>query len=516
MKKEYYDEQKAAYIQKVLETTNIDKVWYPLVSDIFLRRQFEFKLDDNQFNRDVRNFIKNVDAIEVGDIPGNNAGMYNIPVNKIVLDRKAFKNKFFTQEAIYETVAHEVMHAINYEKTTNPNEPEYFKWDRTFPGAERMGIMEIFNECKADAIAFNNSDKSKYFELNQITTPFTNGYTSITPYIDVMASSIGVSRRDLLIASERGRDNLEILFGNDALNSYEVALEKLYEQSYSGISENSKENAEKFFAGFQGRKQINELANTLINRRIKNLNTENIYEFNDQFERLKLDKKMIDITQDYVESLTNIPEQETDLSKIINIKLTSINQVLNNSEIENSKKLEIIASLKNMEKTREITQYKDEQGIEIYYDRLWNISKDTIKRFADERTTDIEWDNSEILNYIKENKKELSKDDRVGFIKNILDKVFKKFKSIREGREQLQLPEGKQRENDTPVAHIEKEVVVEQPERTNPWDLTNWGIDKERFNIETQKRVEEHIKDLEERKENQDRSSIKQNDGFDR
>ena len=44
MKKKYYNKEKANYIKQMLETTEIQKVYWPIIVDIVLRRQYQFKL----------------------------------------------------------------------------------------------------------------------------------------------------------------------------------------------------------------------------------------------------------------------------------------------------------------------------------------------------------------------------------------------------------------------------------------------------------------------------------------
>lgn len=156
MKKEYYDKQKSDYIHEKLRTSGIDSVWYPIISDIMLRRQFEYGLTDELLDRDIETFLDNVDRIGTKKLPEGRLGGFIRENKSIMINESLFLEENMDYEHIYETIAHEVTHAISFERLDNESEKSETKYDRTFPGEEKTGIMEVFTECRADTIS-NNS-----------------------------------------------------------------------------------------------------------------------------------------------------------------------------------------------------------------------------------------------------------------------------------------------------------------------------------------------------------------------
>lgn len=189
MKKEYYNEQKANYIYKKLSSTEIDKVYLPLVVDIMLRRQFEFDLSDELLDRDIATFKKNVKKIEAKPLKENAEGLFLQQSKEIILNYSSFQGENIDFEEIYATLAHECFHAMSFEK----KEKDY-KDDRTFYSGKvinKTGAMEVFTECEADAIVYSRpydqSEKGIYLTN-------TTGYHETTRYLDLIASTFGVKK----------------------------------------------------------------------------------------------------------------------------------------------------------------------------------------------------------------------------------------------------------------------------------------------------------------------------------
>jgi len=210
MKKVYYDREKDKYIIQRLSLTQIDKVWWPMISDIMLRKQYEYNLSDDILERDLTTFIDNVKEVRANET-GTSDGLFYPADRKIEIKKELLDKDKWDPERFYESLTHECMHAINYEKRGE------FKQDRTFFAGifgNKDGAMEIFTESEADALVYNVKNKTND---NYVIQRNTVGYGDITPYIDLISATFGVKRKELLSASIKGKSELDMLL-NEHIN----------------------------------------------------------------------------------------------------------------------------------------------------------------------------------------------------------------------------------------------------------------------------------------------------------
>lgn len=477
MKKEYYNEQKANYIYKKLSSTEIEKVYLPLVVDIMLRRQFEFGLSDELLDRDISTFKKNVKKIEARPLRENWGGMFDQRCKEIVLNDELFKGDSPDYEQIYETLAHECFHAMSFEKKGKD-----YKEDRIFPSGkfiDKTGAMEAFTECEADSIVYtrqyDESEKGVY-----ITN--TTGNSGITPYIDVIVSTFGITKDELLSVAVKGETYLNNLLNKNINKTYEFSgTNRIFEGIttnisllHLAISDNNELSA------IDANSKIYFFAEEGINERINNISTDSIEEFKKSFELIKLNQKII-------EHITGIFEHEKDEN--IDTKLRIIDEILENQSIEN--KLELLSNLQNINDTYEIMQFMEDNNITIDLEKKLKVSNETIQEHNMEYSSNgMEWNNNEIIEYIQEHSQEIGSPKLTR-----MEKFLARFEPMAEKMDKFIekiFPDKQEKKKLLPGESKSDETTQKS------WDLLNWGIDKDEFMQEHAIHMEEYANSIEE------------------
>ncbi len=472
MKKDYYNEQKANYINKRLRSTGINKVYLPLVTDVMLRRQFEYGLSDEMLDRDINNFIDNVAKIEVDELEPGTGGEFDIIDKKITLNQQLFQMGPMYFEAIYETLAHECTHAMNIVQMENGE-----KEDRIFNHNNFtffIGAEEVFTECEADAQVYNKryseSDKRPYISE-------TAGYSKITPYIDVISSTFGVSKKDLLSASVKGEEELNNLLNKSLNTTYEnlgdneifYAIVTNLSLLHSAMEKEEQSNIS------ETQQRIYKFAMSGVNERFSDIEINDIDNFKQKFDRTKLEAAIINITTKEVE------RDENKVNDVFYNKLRCIDKVLGNENIE--KNIELLRNIQSLNSMDELQQLMEENNITLDSDMRLSRPSETIKEYNMEYCSrGNEWDNIDIISYIGKNKERM-----INSKNNILKRISTKFKSwiVKLGRT-----------DDKEIKLLTGGTELENIEPKS-WELSNWGIDKEQFmqqyhdSIEEQSSMEE-------------------------
>lgn len=92
-----------------------------LLNEIFQRRAYEYRFDHQHMEKEIKNFVKNVTAIEFGrNIPKLNSssvGCYDRIRKRIYINCEAeiFQREKIPWLELFETLAHEVYHAISWD-----------------------------------------------------------------------------------------------------------------------------------------------------------------------------------------------------------------------------------------------------------------------------------------------------------------------------------------------------------------------------------------------------------------
>ena len=220
--------------------------------------------------------------------------------------------------------------------------------------------------------------------------------------------------------------------------------------------------------------KIYSFAEAGINERINNISTDSIDEFKESFELIKLNQKTI-------EYITSGYEHEKDEN--VDAKLRIIDEVLENQSIEN--KLELLSNLQNINDTYEIMQFMEDNNITIDLEKKLHISDETKKEHNLEYSSNgMQWDNTEIIEYIQEHSQEIGSPKLTR-----MEKFIARFEPLAERIDKFieKIFSNKQDEKKLLPGDSKSDEASQKS-----WDLSNWGIDKEQFMVEHAQHMEEY------------------------
>lgn len=185
----------------------------PVLKDIFQRRAYEYEFSDEHIESEVKNFIKKAKKIEFADDTEfestTTMGLYT-PGKMIQLNRTYFSFKMRDYddmdlgEMLYETLSHEVYHAIA--DRFNPGLETYDYIKREWNGA---ALNEVITEVSADRASFSRTNR----DFEQCRSK-TDGYSDITFIANLISASLGVTEKELLRSGIQNRKELMKLFNS--------------------------------------------------------------------------------------------------------------------------------------------------------------------------------------------------------------------------------------------------------------------------------------------------------------
>lgn len=208
--KRYYNVKLDKILSKYITSKQYGD-FVPILKDIFQRRAYEYEFSDEHIESEVKNFIKKAKIIEFADESefekSSIMGLYT-PGKKIQLNRTYFSFKMRDYddidlgEMLYETLSHEVYHAISDRFNLGVETYDYIK--REWNGA---ALNEVITEVSANRASFSRTTRD--FEQGRSKT---DGYGDITFVANLMAASLGTTEKEFLIAGIQNRKELMKLF----------------------------------------------------------------------------------------------------------------------------------------------------------------------------------------------------------------------------------------------------------------------------------------------------------------
>lgn len=481
MYKKYYDRKKANNIINKLNMTSINKVYIPLIADIMLRRQFEYGLSNEILDRDLNNFINNVEQIETQKHFENDLGSFNISKKKIILNYKLFKDED-NFEKIYLVLAHECEHAMSYEGE------EGNKKNRIF---EFVGDEEAFTEMTASRLSYNI--KNEHCK-GKILVSGDTSYKEITPFVDLIAAVYGVGVKDLLKAVIEGKNELNRITQEKTLEKEEgfkfskfeailLNITILHSSIYEEQDDKTKENIQDAI------KSIHLCAAEVLLDRIKNIQINSIDEFRKDFEKIKLERKIVENVLELNYEREKINEEMSCNTSELKYKLNCIEAILENENIED--KLEIIRKIQSTFTEMECMNIMRNNNILVDEDKEPEISDDAIQQYNRNYSSDnMQWNNREIVKYIKKHSsimkltefeknfiepKQNESNLKGKFIENIKKHFFEPFKNVLKKEKVLMLP-----------------TQTQDTTKDQSWNLANWNIDRNEFMKKNEKILEDY------------------------
>jgi len=243
--KRYY----SSNLDKILSKYITEKQYgdlVPVLKEIFQRRAYEFDFSDKYIEFEVKNFIKRAKKIEFISEDkmeeSTDMGVYVPNQRKILLNKTYFSHKLRDLDTVelgermYETLSHEVYHAIS---------------DRlTSLGVATMDLLRL--DWKGDAlneiiteVAADRSSHSRTRVDFEYGYSKTDGYSGITFVSNLLAASMGVTEKEFLRAGVQNRKELMKLFNSkfpsktiaetakkEYFDKIESSLDVIYNLSY--------------------------------------------------------------------------------------------------------------------------------------------------------------------------------------------------------------------------------------------------------------------------------------------
>lgn len=487
-------ERRNKYLIDRLISTKIDPVYFPLIASIISRRSETFNLSDEYFIRDVESFVNNVKTIEVGKLPKGTGNRFYIKEQKIVISSEWFELKNMSQKIFFEAFAHECTHGMNFEKKENDT-----KDDRTFPVENNIGTMEVFTECEAHALVYDTPISLLEDGIHKgLKVNHTPGYPSTTHYVDIIAATFGVRRNELLGETIKGPEQLQNFLNqhidlrcpnsdkNKIFEGFSRNIDLFFRAAYYSNLDVARENTA------IANSKIYSFAEEGLDNRLSNLVVEDIDVFKEQFTEIKINQKIVKRLIELGASdklCEQFREGTSGKYELLNSKLQSIEQILQNDNIKH--KQELIQNIQGMRDIEEITKFIDENCIPLdpNMDIEDTISLEEIKKYNKENAS-IQWDNTKIIEYIESHKEE---------IKQTREKQPSKFQ-IFMAKSMVKIKGLFDKVGQFANKLFNKEETKLLPESTEPvknelksWDLANYGLDKDEFNEENVRLVEEYI-----------------------
>ncbi len=211
--KNYYNANLDRILSKYI-TSKQYGAFVPIVKDVFQRRAYEFGFSDKHIESEVKNFIKRAKTIEFAPDTefekSTTMGVYKSSEKKIQLNETYYSFEFRDRDSLdvgeemYETLTHEIYHAISDRANIGVETYDYIK--REWNG---VALNEVITETAANRAVFSRTNRD--FEQGRSKT---DGYSDITFVTNLMAASIGVTEKEFLRAGVQNRKELMNLFNS--------------------------------------------------------------------------------------------------------------------------------------------------------------------------------------------------------------------------------------------------------------------------------------------------------------
>lgn len=181
----------------------------PVLKHIFHKRASEFEFSDQEMENQIKEFCKNCTKITLEfSKKANKAGSFKWSEERITLNTHPRKYLH-----LYPTLIHEVYHAISPKGVLH------------FNGNTLLGTA--LDEICTEKAAMRTTPK-KITSRNYLKT---SGYHTITPILNLLASSIGLSEKQLLKASFQGREKfMQIIYSKFPGEIHNENVEKMFQK----------------------------------------------------------------------------------------------------------------------------------------------------------------------------------------------------------------------------------------------------------------------------------------------
>ena len=204
MAKKYENHKLKAYFKKYINTMDVDKRFKPYLVDILMRRAKQYDLSPEEIRTDVMTLIGSLDSIEIisanDPIMENAWGLYAPDQRKIYLSDDCARNKNNSNEMIYQTLAHEVYHALSCDPYTRADRLSGYN---RYTGQQNRSLLETIVEKASFKTVFDTGRiENAYYNHN------ARGYSDMTFVLDAIEAVYGVNEEALLRNGIQSRDKM--------------------------------------------------------------------------------------------------------------------------------------------------------------------------------------------------------------------------------------------------------------------------------------------------------------------
>lgn len=195
--KNYEDTVKRKKIEAVVSCLTIPNKFKPYVTDVLLRRAYQFEFTDEQLQTDLDTISYSLKDITIKKM--NWLGEYNQIDKTIGIN---FKTMFFRTEKIFHIFAHEVFHSLTFNRDFTDRLAGINTEKNKYSGENNSILREMIVERGSNKCVFCTIQEDEYSALK------TDGYPHLTYTIDMITSTFGITEQDFLKHGVQSRKEL--------------------------------------------------------------------------------------------------------------------------------------------------------------------------------------------------------------------------------------------------------------------------------------------------------------------
>lgn len=196
------NKERVKLITNAVKEMRFQEEYKPFISDILLRRAFEYELSDEDILIDLdtlKKSLKNIIIEEPLKSDKKNAGIYYGSQSRILINEKILN---YPNIGSLEILIHEVYHALCY--TEENKSSDKLSWVNNITKEWNIALLEAIIEQAASRTIFEKGITEETPYYNNIT----NGYSNTTFAVNLICAAYGVKEKDFLKNAIFGKDRI--------------------------------------------------------------------------------------------------------------------------------------------------------------------------------------------------------------------------------------------------------------------------------------------------------------------
>lgn len=443
----YKNKELKKYFQKYIKTMNVEDKYKPMIVDILLRRADTFNLSPEDIRQDVVSLLYNLEGISVQEMPKgyeNAWGVY-IPWDKEVLVSESLINSNEDDRKKYQTITHEVYHALSRDENGNDRLARY----NSITGQYNSSLLEAIVEKSSYRAVFGNDRQNNAYYNNS-----ARGYGDITFIVDVLEATYGVTEKEFLKNGIMGRERLAEFLSTrsgetpDSAYMFLDAIESNYALLHKSLYPFGEEELDPYQRSLNMKSALTGIYNLCETKMAERINRSSIHSFeemsnfNDElkYDHNKLyvimDERLSYFSQNYDYSLRDEvhrgvhQNRQNTLLKINDID-SLVNSAPNFRDSQNLLNAYEWAKMGNLSSLPK--EARNFYNINLKFDQILPITQETINKAFYDEEFGTQYDNSKIPQLFKKFKqKDNIFKSSINKIKNIFSRNNQKLLTVGE------------------------------------------------------------------------------------